>query len=98
MVLTEVLNYFAEKGEAPRRAAGEDVRPIKDNPRVVLIPQTSFQFGQALIRYLSRLDKPWSLTDCASFLAMEAEGIREAASDDEHFQQAGFTALLRAAE
>jgi predicted nucleic acid-binding protein len=40
-------------------------------------------------------DKSWSLTDCASFLIMEAMGIREALTYDNHFLQAGFTALLR---
>ena len=31
-----------------------------------------------LIRYQDMADKNWSLTDCASFLIMEAEGIEAA--------------------
>jgi predicted nucleic acid-binding protein len=42
-----------------------------------------------------RADKEWSLTDCASFKIMKARGITEALAHDHHFEQAGFTALLR---
>ena len=49
----------------------------------------------ALERYADRLDQDWSLTDCASFLTMEARGIQEALAYDSDFVQAGFTALLR---
>jgi len=35
------------------------------------------------------------LTDCASFLILEAEGIESALTHDQHFAQAGFQALLR---
>ena len=40
-------------------------------------------------------DKSWSLTDCASFLIMEEEGVTDALSHDRHFAQAGFQTLLR---
>ena len=43
----------------------------------------------------SRPDKDWSLIDCISFVVMEEEGIQEALTADQHFEQAGFTALLR---
>ena len=37
------------------------------------------------------------LTDCISFVLMSEEGIAEALTGDHHFEQAGFTALLRVA-
>jgi len=40
-------------------------------------------------------DKGWSLTDCASFVIMEDEGLPAALTHDHHFEQAGFQALLR---
>jgi predicted nucleic acid-binding protein len=43
----------------------------------------------------SRPDKDWSLTDCTSFVVMENENIKEALTADRHFEQAGFTALLK---
>ena len=45
--------------------------------------------------YRSRNDKAWSLTDCISFVVMEQEGLTEALTGDHHFEQAGFTALLK---
>ena len=39
--------------------------------------------------------KEWGLTDCISFIVMEDNGLTEALTTDEHFQQAGFRALLR---
>ena len=95
MVLVEVLNYFASHRETLRRIATEYVHRIRASPRVTVHPQTSLQFEQALQRYAERSDKSWSLTDCASFLLLKSEGIREAAAHDQHFEQAGFVALLR---
>lgn len=45
--------------------------------------------------FANRPDKEWSLTDCLSFVAMQAAGINEALTGDRHFEQAGFVALLR---
>lgn len=40
-------------------------------------------------------DKDWSLTDCTSFVVMEAEGLKDALTGERHFEQAGFNALLK---
>lgn len=45
--------------------------------------------------YRHRRDKDWPLTDCISFVVMEDEQIRDALTGDHHFDQAGFTALLK---
>jgi predicted nucleic acid-binding protein len=45
--------------------------------------------------YDARPDKEWSLTDCISFVVMRDRGIEQALTGDEHFEQAGFAALLR---
>jgi predicted nucleic acid-binding protein len=95
MVLTEVLNGFAEKGAALRTAAVSLVRELQDNPNVVISPQTSMLFRDALVLYDNRRDKSWSLTDCASILISQSEQITDALSYDEHFQQAGLNPLLR---
>jgi uncharacterized protein len=95
MILTEFLNSFSNQGPFLRRAAGEFAEALRENPNVIIIAQTSEQFGKVLRRYREMTDKSWSLTDCASFLLMEAEGIRAALSSDRHFLQAGFKAPLR---
>jgi predicted nucleic acid-binding protein len=41
-----------------------------------------------------RLDKAWTVTDCASFILMEEMGIVEAVTSDQHFKQAGFVQLI----
>jgi uncharacterized protein len=45
--------------------------------------------------FADRPDKDWSLVDCISFVVMKNRGLTDAASSDEHFEQAGFVALLR---
>lgn len=95
MVLTEVLAFFADKGSHLREAAALSVERLRSDPNVTILPQTSVQFQQGLARYKQYRDKNWSLTDCTSFLAMSEENINEALTHDEHFEQAGFRALLR---
>ena len=98
MVLTELLNYASREGEYLRGIVGEVAATLVNRRNVEVIPQTSHQFNQALQRYRSRLDQSWSLVDCASFIVMETRQIHEALAYDRHFEQAGFTALLRNAE
>lgn len=95
MVLTEVLNYFSERGTSLRQAAIRLIERLRANPTASIVPQTSAQFQEAFFLYASRTDKSWSHTDCASFQIMEREGIAEALTHDRHFEQSGFRALLR---
>ena len=44
---------------------------------------------------LSRRDKDFSLVDCSSFVIMQRLGLRNSLTTDGHFEQAGFTRLLR---
>ncbi len=39
-------------------------------------------------------DKRFSFTDCTSFVIMKQFGLMEAFTNDRHFEQMGFTALL----
>ena len=93
MVLDELL---AALSPLPRRAyAIRGAENIQENPNVEVVPQTSIQFREAFNLYKRMADKAWSLTDCASFQIMRARGISEALAHDQHFEQAGFKALLR---
>ena len=95
MVLTEALDAMAGMGEFRRRVAAQMVHALEDNPDVEIVPQTDSQFRTAVERFASRSDQRWSLTDCASFLAMEERNLTEALAYDRDFEQAGFAALLR---
>jgi uncharacterized protein len=52
-----------------------------------------FDAAKAFFRRHS--DHGYSFTDCASFVVMRQMGIREALTNDRHFSEAGFRALLR---
>ena len=95
MVLTEALDAMAGMGPFHRRMAVQMLHRLEADPHVEIIPQSDAQFRAAVERYAARSDQSWSLTDCASFLAMEERGITEALAYDRDFEQAGFVALLR---
>lgn len=61
--------------------------------KIVALNDELFFAGMTL--YQSRDDKDWGLTDCISFVIMQREGITEALTTDKHFEQAGFTRLIK---
>lgn len=65
------------------------------HPRVKIIPAQTSLFQSGIELFAERADKEWSLVDCISFVIMQSEGLTEALTGDHHFEQAGFTALLR---
>lgn len=93
MVLSELLSHASNKGEEARIAAAQAVRAIRRNSNVVVHAQTSELFEDALGKYERSGDKSWSLTDCASFVLMQQNEIREALAHDRHFRQPGITLL-----
>jgi predicted nucleic acid-binding protein len=94
MVLDELLAALSKVSVRPLVIRG--VEAIMSNPNIEVVPQTSLQFSEAFALYRQMKDKEWSLTDCASFGLMKDRGISEALAHDQHFEQAGFLALLRA--
>lgn len=71
------------------------VAGLRASPRVRIVPLDSRLLDRGLELMASRQDKDWSLTDCISFTATADEDIKEALTADRHFEQAGFTALLK---
>jgi predicted nucleic acid-binding protein len=51
--------------------------------------------GAAWDLLASHSDKSWSLVDCASFVVMRERSISAALIADHHFDQAGFSRLLK---
>jgi predicted nucleic acid-binding protein len=95
MVLTEFLNDRGGLGTYRRTAAAQFVEDLRTQGRVGIAPQTPALFTEAFALYRKRPDKAWSLTDCASIVICEREGITEVLAYDRHFEQAGLVALLR---
>jgi hypothetical protein len=52
-------------------------------------------FAKAVAFMAKHIDQAWSFTDCVGFLTMRTRRLREAITKDEHFEKAGFKALLR---
>jgi uncharacterized protein len=97
-VTTEwVLTELGDATTAPAARPGfRKLMELLENDGHVKIIQASHElFRRGLALYFQRPDKTWSLTDCISFAAMNDEGLTDALTGDRHFEQAGFTALLR---
>lgn len=84
----------AMSGLSTRTVAAQAFERILHDPRVELIPAGPALTTEATRLYAARPDKEWSLTDCASFVVMAQRDIQEALTADDHFEQAGFRALL----
>ena len=92
-VLLEVGDAFA--GLATRAIAAEFLHSLEDDSRVTIVPLDARVYAHGLALYRDRPDKSWSLTDCISFVVMRDRGIAEALTGDHHFEQAGFSVLLK---
>ena len=93
-VLGELLAAL-RKGPHLRHLAVEMVRALLSNPNVRVVPQSRDSFQKGLVRYDARRDKHYSLQDCISMNVMESESITEVLTNDDHFEQEGFTRLMR---
>ena len=94
-VLIEFLSALSRGGPRVRSAATQAVRAMLSSSNVRVVPQSRESFRRALDRYEARGDKGYSLQDCASMNVMEAESITEILTSDRHFEQEGFTVLMR---
>lgn len=92
-VLTEVANSLARPPY--RKAVIRFLDTIFSSKSVTILTVTRSHFLRAWQLYKHRPDKEWGLTDCTSFIVMEEHHLREALTADHHFQQAGYTCLLR---
>ena len=89
-VLTEVLNYYAERGPCFRARALEMVKSLMSRPDVNVVHHSKYLFHLALERFEDRQDKGYSLTDCLSMVVMESHNVQTVLTTDTHFRQAGF--------
>ncbi len=91
-ILTELGDALARPQK--RSAYLELLESIRHDPLATVVESSRELFTRGVALYAARPDKGWSLTDCISFVVMEAHGIREALTGDQHFEQAGYVALL----
>lgn len=84
----------AMSGTTTRKIAAVGFDRMRSDPRIEVVPHSEALTTKAVRLFAARADKEWSLTDCLSFVVMRQEGIRDALTADNHFDQAGFRAIL----
>ena len=92
-VLTEFVDALSRPPN--RELAVECVSDWQADPRITIVPPSPALFDAGMSLFAERGDKEWSLTDCISFVVMRERRLSEALTADHHFEQAGFTILLK---
>jgi predicted nucleic acid-binding protein len=92
-VMLEIGNALSK--QRFRKAAGELMQSIEEDPRVEITELTNALYTSGLQLYRARKDKEWGITDCISFIVMTDRGLVSALTADDHFRQAGFRVLLK---
>jgi uncharacterized protein len=91
-VLTEFADALCRQRH--RALAARFIADLADD-RITIVPPSAELFNRGLELYSTRTDKDWSLTDCISFVVMQQQNISHALTADKHFEQAGFSTLLK---
>lgn len=91
-VLTETANALARPDWRGHVVALID--QLRSRPEVFIVNTDATLWNRGFELYRARADKRWGLTDCVSFEVMGDLKLTAALTADEHFQQAGFRALL----
>jgi predicted nucleic acid-binding protein len=90
-ILDEVVTFFNSRN---RHAKAVEVGTrLMSSPSVQFVHVDEALFYEAWRYFKQHPDKPYSLTDCISFVVMAQRGIQVALAFDRHFIQAGFAKL-----
>jgi predicted nucleic acid-binding protein len=68
---------------------------LDQSKAITLLYMDEERFEKTKAFFLKRGDRPYSFTDCSSFILMRELGLVEALTKDHHFETAGFRALLK---
>ena len=92
-VIVEIANSLSR---IPfRESAIHLIKSMTASRNIEIVEIDKTVYGEAWELYSGRTDKEWSLTDCTSFIIMNRNRITEAFTSDRHFEQSGFTILLK---
>ncbi len=91
-VLLEIGNSLARRF---RQEAIKTINSFLLSGETEIIRLTPELFDKAFLLYQTHKDKTWGLVDCVSFVVMNDYSVNDALTNDKHFQQAGFKALMR---
>jgi hypothetical protein len=92
-----VLTELADALSAPedRATCVAFLTGLSRDPDIRIIRSRPDLWAEGFELFAGRKDKPWSLTDCISFVVMRQHNLKDALTGDHHFEQAGFNVLLR---
>lgn len=94
-VMAELVALLTSPMRVPRREQVRIVGTLRSAEWIRILHVDPAQ-GEAAWQLLAKQDdKMWSLVDCTSFVVMREYSITVALTSDRHFEQAGFTRLLR---
>ncbi len=91
-ILLEIGNSLARSYKDEAIIAIEN---ILSDENATIIGLDADLLNRAFNLFKARKDKTWGLVDCVSFVVMEDHGSTQAFTNDKHFVQAGFEALMR---
>ena len=94
-ILSELAALFTSPLRVPRSTILDCIQTICSRPWVEVVHIDPSLDEAAWKLFGDRLDKEWSLVDCASFVVMQQRGLTDALTADHHFEQAGFVRLLK---
>ena len=92
-VLLELGDAFHAPGLREEFTVFHDA--VRADAKFRVLPASPGLYAAGLNLFRRRRDKYWQLTDCINFAVMKELRLREALTGDLHFEQAGFTALLK---
>lgn len=93
-VLAELI-ALAQARRLPREPVLRFVAQLSVDRDIEMIWVDRVLHHQAIALLTAQLDKTYSLCDAVSFVLMRIRGVQEALTTDHHFEQAGFSILLK---
>ena len=94
-VMSELVALFTSPLNVSRSTVLRYIKIIRSAPWIEIVHIDPSLDAATWKLLAERLDKKWSLVDCASFVVMEQHSLTDALTTDRHFEQAGFVRLLK---
>jgi uncharacterized protein len=95
LVITDLILYeVGNRMSSPEKKAILTEFIEDASSKLLIIHSSENLFDKAFSLFKRNKGKNWGLVDCASFTVMREVGMVYALTADEHFDQAGFVAVL----
>lgn len=94
-ILAELAALLTSRLKISRPKLIETIETIRSAAWVQVIHFDAKADDAAWDLFRSHGDKNWSLVDCSTFVFMGSNSVSAALTTDHHFEQAGYTRLLK---